>query len=358
VLLPSDTDKTPAGSSAGSAAATASGLAALAFGLETSLDSAQLIAPAGAAGVVGLKPTVGRVSRDGVLPVARSQDSPGPLAQTVEDAALALQAVAGPDGADPATAGAPPVPDYLAGLVPTALAGKRVAVINSTTNPYPAAVAAIQALGATTVVKAIPAPSPNPPSIVTRELERDLDGYLADAGGDAAGSLQEIVDYNLAHPEEGLKYQQRQLLEALAVDLADPATLAAYEADRAAGLASNRAVIDGVLSNGTPLDPGDDFDVIVVPSGNSLVGVADRAGYPVLSVPAGYGTGGNSRNPIGVNFVGPAYGEAALLAAGYAFEQATKVRLAPSFTNPSMWRCVAGSTFFTGELCHPGDRNG
>ena len=80
----------------------------------------------------------------------------------------------------------------------------------------------------------------------------------------------------------------------------------------------------------------------MVPSGNALVGIADRAGYPVLTVPAGYGTGGAGRNPIGVTFVGRRGSEAELLAAGYAFEQATNVRLAPSFTNPSMWRCVAG----------------
>ena len=92
-------------------------------------------------------------------------------------------------------------------------------------------------------------------------------------------------------------------------------------------------MIDGLLS---------DTDVIMVPSGDALVGIADRAGYPVLTVPAGYGTGGAGRNPIGVTFVGGAVSEATLLAAGYAFEQATNVRLAPSFTNPSMWRCVAG----------------
>ena len=358
VLLPSDTDKTPAGSSAGSAAATASGLAAMTVGMETSTDTAQLISAAGVAGVVGLKPTVGLVSRDGVLPVAKSQDSPGPLTRTVYDAALQLQAIAGEDAADPATVGAPAPPDYLAGLVPGALAGKRVAVINSNTAPYPAAVAAIQALGATTVVKTIGNPSPNPPSIVTREFERDLNAYLADTEGSGAKSLAEIVAYNLANADEGLKYQQGQLLTAQAVDLSDPVAAAAYEADKAAGRASNRALIDTLLNNATPADPADDFEVIVVPSGNGLVGIANRAGYPVLSVPAGYGTGGAGRNPIGVTFVGPGFGEARLLAAGFAYEQATNVRLAPSFTNPSMWRCVTGSTFFTGELCHPGDRLG
>ncbi len=114
-------------------------------------------------------------------------------------------------------------------------------------------------------------------------------------------------------------------------------------------------MIDAVLSNGTPDDSGDDFDVVVVPSGNSLVGIADRAGYPVLTVPAGYGTGSTGRNPVGVTFVAGAFEEADLLAAGYAYEQASDVRLAPSWTNPSMFRCVAGSTFYSPHHCHPGD---
>ena len=233
VLLPSDTDKTPAGSSGGSAAATASGLAAMTVGLETSLDTAQLIAPAGVAGVVGLKPTVGRVSRAGVLPVATSQDSPGPISRTVYDAAVQLQAIAGADAADPATVGAPAPPNYLAGLVPTALSGKRVAVTNSTTAPYPTAVAALQALGATTVVTTVGNPSPNPPSIVLREFKRDLNAYLAGTRGKSgAKSLQEIIDYNNANPVEGLKYQQGQLVAAQAVDLADPATAAATSRTR------------------------------------------------------------------------------------------------------------------------------
>ena len=327
VLLPSDTDKTPAGSSAGSAAATASGLAALTVGTETSTDSAQMIAPAGVAGVVALKPTVGLVSRAGVMPVARTQDSPGPITRTVYDAALALQAM--DDGAT----------DYVGGLAPDALSGKRVAVISSTTAPYPVAVSAIQALGATTEVVTVGTPSPNPPSIVLREFERDLDSYLSGVSG-GAGSLEAIIAYNQANPVEGLKYQQRELTEAAAADLS------AYEADRDAGLASSRALIDALLANA---------EVVMVPSGHALVGIADRAGYPVLTVPAGYGTGGAGRNPIGVTFVGTAGSEAKLLAAGYAYEQATKVRLAPSWTNPSMWRCVPGSTFYSPHHCHPGD---
>ncbi|HSI81791.1 MAG TPA: amidase family protein [Solirubrobacterales bacterium] len=355
VLLPADTIKPTPGSSTGAAAATASGMAAMAVGIETSTDTAQLIAPAGVNGVVGLKPTVGRVSRNGVMPVARSQDSPGPIAQTVADAAAQLGAIAGEDRADPGTADAPPVPDYLAGLDPDALAGKRVAVVASSAGPYPDVVAALDRLGTTTVVKTVGTPAPNPPSIVGREFERDLDAYLAGLRGPGAGSLAEIIAYNQAHEVEGLKFGQDELVEAESVDLSDPATKAAYEADLEAGRASSQALIDEILDNGTPGDPDDDFDVIVVPSGDSLVGIADRAGYPVLTVPAGFGTGNQGRNPIGVNFVAGAFAEDELLAAGYAYEQATKVRLAPSWTNPSMWRCVAGSEFFSPHHCHPGD---
>jgi Asp-tRNA(Asn)/Glu-tRNA(Gln) amidotransferase A subunit family amidase len=323
VLLPSDTDKTVAGSSAGAAAATAAGLAAFTVGLEQAPDDAQRIAPAGVAGVVGFKPTVGSVNREGVLGIARSQDSPGPIARTVSDAASAFSALSGS-----------PVP-----LSATALSGKRVAVTSSTAAPYPAAVAALGGLGATTVTKTVGTPEPNPPSIVGRSFERDLNAYLGGVSG-GAGSLQGIVDYNAAHPVEGLKYQQRDLISALSPDLS------AFDADLATGSASNAAVIDGLLA---------DTDVVMVPSGDPLVGIADRAGYPVLTVPAGYGTGGAGRNPIGVTFVMAAGSDAALLAAGYAFEQATNVRLAPSYTNPSMFRCVPGSTFFSPHHCHPGD---
>src|SRR3954452_1713463 len=161
VLLPSDTDKTVAGSAAGSAASTAEGLAALTFGLETSPDTAQIIAPAGAAGVVALKPTVGLVAPDGVLGVAKAQDAVGPITRTVADAATALGALTGKSYA-----------------LPTSLAGRKVAVINSTAAPFPAAVAALQGTGATTTVKTAGTPSPNPPSVVTRSFEKDLNAYL------------------------------------------------------------------------------------------------------------------------------------------------------------------------------------
>ncbi|MEO9324251.1 amidase family protein [Nocardioides sp. C4-1] len=355
VLLPSDTDKTPAGSSAGAAAATSSGLAAITFGLETSPDAAQLLAPANAAGVVGLKPTVGLVSRTGVMPVARSQDSPGPIARTVFDAALALNAMAGPDATDPATADAPADVDYTASLDRGALAGRRIAVVSSTSAPYNAMVAALTAAGATTT-QVTPGTPASVPSVVDTEIGRDLDAFLAADATGGAGSLDEVLAYNTANAQEGLKYQQERLAAAGAVDLADPTVGAAYEADLAAGRAANRAVIDGVLTNGTPDDASDDFDAILVPAASPVIASADRAGYPALTVPAGYGTGSAGRNPVGVTFVGTAYSEARLLADAHALEVATDVRRAVSWTNPSMWRCVPGSTFFTGAYCNTGDR--
>ena len=191
-------------------------------------------------------------------------------------------------------------------------------------------------------------PSPNPASVVAREFKRDVDAFLA-GRSEGARSLQQIIDYNAANPVEGLKYQQGQLISAAGADLST------YEADLAQGKASNAAVIDALLTNGTPGDASDDFDVVMVPSGNGIVNVADRAGYPVLTVPAGFGTGGAGRNPIGVTFVAGAGAENKLLAAGYALEQATGVRQAPSYTNPSMFRCVPESFFYSPHHCHPGD---
>ncbi|WP_197038543.1 amidase family protein [Herbidospora cretacea] len=336
VLLPNDTDKTPAGSSAGAAAATASGLAAITIGMETSPDSAQLLAPADAAGVVGLKPTVGLVSTDGVLPVAKSQDAPGPITRSVGDAAAILNVIADP---------AAPV-DYTKDLKADALAGKKIAVVSSTSAPYQEAIAKLQGLGATVTQVSIAAPAATD-SVVATEFKRDLNAYLAETK--PGTTLQSIIDYNLANPVEGLKYQQGQLLAAQAVDLSDPATNAKYTADLANGKAANQAVLDTVLGS---------YDLILVPSGSNVIGYADRAGYPALTIPAGYGVQASSagRNPIGVTLIGGAFSEAKLLAGGYALEQAIDDRLAPSYTNPSMWRCVPESTFFTGEFCLPGDR--
>ena len=154
VLNPYDLDFGTSGSSAGSGSAAASGLAAITIGTET---SGSIVSPSAMQSLVGLRPTVGLVSRTGILPISATQDTAGPMTRTVADAAAELQAIAGKDAEDPATDTAPAaVPDYLTGLTANALAGKRIGVINNTNAQYVAAVAAVQALGATTVQIAAP----------------------------------------------------------------------------------------------------------------------------------------------------------------------------------------------------------
>jgi amidase len=375
-LLPSDTNKTVGGSSGGSAAAVSAGLAPLAVGLETATsEGAQLVAPAGNAGVVGLKPTTGLISRTGVMPVARSQDSPGPIGQSVADVATALGVMAGPDPSDPATAGQPStLPNYTAGLSTTALSGKKVAVISSTTVPYPTAVSELTTLGATTKV-VTPGAASKTPSVIPYEFHKDLNEFLS-SETTGAKSLQEIIEYNTANPVEGLKFQENGLLAAEATETENPTTKATYEENLVKGQTESRAVINNILNAGTPEEPADDYSVIMVPSGNALVGIADRAGYPVLSVPAGFGAEASSTgaDPVGVDLIGTAYSEAELLDDGYALEEGLKARQlgpefmkaspnptfngSPSETNQSMFRCVPGSSFFKPYDCNVGEREG
>jgi amidase len=339
VLNPYNADVTPSGSSSGSGAAAASGLAAVTIGTET---SGSIVSPAAANGVVGLRPTVGLVSRTGILPISASQDTAGPMTRTVADAAAELQAIAGRDAEDPATAEQPPVPDYLAALSTNALDGRRIGVVDNDNDNYEAAVAAVQALGAETVLIPTPQPSQNFPQILTQEFKRDLNAYLARLGDRAPmKSLADIIAYNDAHAAEALKFGQTQALASEAVDLGDPAQNAAYVANRDGGRAATRAAIDGALTRGTA-DPADDLAAILTPN-NSLIGTGARAGYPQLSVPAGYDE--DDRRPVNVSFTGTAYSEATLLAFGYAYEQATRSRRPPSEINPSLWRCVPGSAF-------------
>jgi len=378
VLLASDTNKSIGGSSGGSADAVATGMAPLAIGTEASPEAAQLIAPAGNAGVVGLKPTTGLISRTGLLPVAKSQETPGPIGQTVSDVAAALDALAGPDPSDPATEGQPTtLPDYTAGLSPGALGGKQIAVIPSPAAPatlppqYVAAESELGALGATTVVET-PGTGTSQPSVIPYEFHKDLDEFLGNRRaftrpGRGARSLQQIIEYNEANPVEGLKFGQAGLTAAQAVETGNPATTATYEEELTRGQSEDRETINQLLQGGV--------SAIMVPSGSPLVGIADRAGYPVLTVPAGFGIQNSSTggDPVGVDFIGAAYSEAQLLAYGYAFEQGTEARRsgpaymvstahpnpslsgAPSETNQSMWRCVPGSAFFAPYDCNTGE---
>ncbi len=367
VLLPSDTNKSVGGSSGGSTAAVSAGYAPLAIGSETSPDSAGLITPAANAGLVALKPTVGLVSQNGLLPVAKSQDSPGPIGQTVTDVAETMNVLAGSK-------------DYTSGLTTTALQGKSIATVPdaSTSDAYQSAVAALGTLGATATV-VTPGTATAAPSVVPYEFHRDLDNYLAEASHPGAKSLQGLIDYNNANPTEGLKFQQEDLTGAEAVDTGDPATTSTYQQDLSQGESDDRALIDGILSAGG-------YSAIMVPvttsptsaaptGGNYLVGVGDRAGYPIVTVPAGFAPQNSSTggDPLGVAFIGTKDSEAQLLDVAYAFEQGVNARNtgpmymitatnpnptfsgAPSETNQSMWRCVPGSAFYKPYECNAGD---
>ena len=239
VLNPYNADITPSGSSSGSGAVAAAGLAPITIGTET---SGSITSPANDQGVVGLRPTVGLVSRTGILPISATQDTAGPMTRTVADAAAELGAIAGKDPEDPATATAPDtVPNYLAGLSPTALQGKRIGVINNNNAQYTAAVAAIQALGATTVQ--IPTPTaPSSSSILFQEFKRDLAAYFSRLPANAPmKTLADVIAYNNAHANDALKYGQSTFTQAQATDLTNPAEFAAYVTTRDNGRRATRS---------------------------------------------------------------------------------------------------------------------
>lgn len=370
-LLPADTNKNVGGSSGGSAGAVSVGLAPLAIGLETSPEASRAIVPAENAGLVAIKPTVGLVSRAGVMPTARSQESPTPMAMTVADVAAQLDVLAGPDPADPATQTQPsPVPDYSAGLVPTALAGDKIATVAVKATPsersanelaYVAATEAATSAGATTEV-VTPGAAATAPSVVPYEFHRDLDSYLA-APGDGPESLQGVIGYNKEHPVEGLKFGQAGLIAAQATSISGEKT--AYETNLATGRTESKAVINATLTGGKV--------ALMVPSGSALVAIADRAGYPVLTLPAGFGLQDSSTgaDPIGVDLIGVEYSEAELLADAFALEAKMEARQkgpaymragsivapqfsgVPSMTNPSMFRCTPGSAYYSPYDCNP-----
>jgi Asp-tRNA(Asn)/Glu-tRNA(Gln) amidotransferase A subunit family amidase len=358
VLNPYDVRLSPNGSNAGAAAAVASGLAAGAVGVESDAvtsgtstvsngASPSIVVTAAATGVVGMRPTFGLVGRTGVLPVARSQDTPGPLARTVADAAAILTAIAGHDPDDPATASTPAsAPDFTAALDEDALAGARIGVIapgpNDTAarNRFADAVQVITDLGATPVPLTAPA-RPSTPKIVDRELRRDLEAYL-ERNDAPVRSLAELIASNDAHPADTLKFGQDRLRAAAAVDLSDPATAAAYQSDLQAGRAAARAWIDGLLAS-------NDVDAIMSPTANTAeVGV--RAGYPQITVSAGYDP--IRRRPVNVSFTGTAGDDAKLTGFAHAFERAAGVRRTPSEVNPATWHCVAPIAYLP-RTCPP-----
>jgi amidase len=336
---PHGTGRNPSGSSSGSAVAVAAGLVPLAVGTET---DGSIVSPANACGVVGLKPTVGLVSRSGIVPVSAVQDTAGPMARCVADAAALLGAMAGQDPADAATAqpgaqsGARPG-DYCAFLDPGALAGARVGIWRDgsqqagigTAAVLEAAVSRLRACGADVIdpVHLPDAEKINEPEFAAllHEFRHDLDAYLGALGGDHPASLAELIDFNTRNASRVLVHFGQELFEQAAAKsdgLADPEYLAARgEADRLARTALDTALGEHALDAVVALTGSPAWLTDHVLGDHPVFGTSSPcavSGYPAISVSAGLVRG----LPVGISFMGPAWSEPHLIALAYAFEQA------------------------------------
>ena len=333
VRNPHALDRTACGSSSGSGAAVAAGLAWGAIGTET---DGSIICPASANGVVGLKPTVGLVSRTHVIPISHSQDTPGPMTRNVRDAALLLSAIAGSDPADAATVDADRRRvDYAAGL-DGSMRGVRVGVLRDAvgtdptlTEVFEAAIERLRASGAVLVDIARVDPPPGLGAaefaVLLTEFKADLNAYLATTPATVTTrTLAEVIAFNEAKAARELPlFGQDIFLQAQATrGLDDPAYLAALRTSRDGArrtldrlMRDNRVMILVAPSYGPawPSDPvhGDQY------SGVSASRLPAISGYPHLTVPMGRVRG----LPVGLSFIGPAWSEAALLQAGDAYER-------------------------------------
>jgi amidase len=353
---------TPGGSSSGPGIAVAANLAAVGIGTET---SGSILSPGTANGLVGIKPTVGLISRDGIIPITAEQDTAGPLARTVTDAAIVLGVIAGFDPADPATeACLTPgncLSDYTRFLDRHAMEGARIAV-----PPFPAnradvmnnAIAVLRANGA--FVELVPALAPqlpgcpaSPPfvfppaagcsTVLNYGFKRDLNAYIAAHVRHSfpVQSLADVVAFNTAFGPAATKYGQDLAQFSELFDTAPgSADTLRYLADRAEDITRSRGAIHAVL-DGPDGVPGttDDFDALLF-SGNSGAATPAKAGYPSIVVPGGtfqnvvtppFPDGFNAKDgPAGVTFSAGAFSEPRLIALAYAFEQATHFRTPPA----------------------------
>ncbi|MBO0813370.1 MAG: amidase [Microlunatus sp.] len=323
VINPYDASQTPSGSSSGSGVAAAAGLATLTIGTET---SGSILSPARANSVVGVKPTVGAVSRTGIVPISASQDTAGPMTRTVYDAAVLLTAIIGIDPEDPATAGNRLAGvDLAADLSTESLRGTRVGYVENDDQRYRDALALLRQQGAELIKVTVEEGKAD--SILELEFQRDMNAYLARLPASAPmKSFAQIRQYNLDHPQ-GRKFGQAHFDHGVEVDFSDPAQLAAYEELRDQGITESRSTIDTLLT---------EHDLVAIVSKSETIGVGARAGYPSVSVPAGYSE--ENLSPVSITFLGTAWSEPRLLPLAYAYEQASQLRRTPEEINPSLFR--------------------
>jgi amidase len=340
-------DRTPSGSSSGSGGAIAANFAAVAVGTET---DGSVTSPAAAQCLVGIKPTIGLVSRSGIVPIAHSQDTAGPMTRTVADAAILLGAMAGADTRDAITASSTPKGqrDYTKYLDPDGLRGARIGVARDKYMGYSSRTDAVIAT-ALDVMKAHGATIVDPANIATArhldddeydillyEFKADLNAYLAGLGADApVRSLADVISYNEKNASREMPYFAQEIMEA--AQKKGPLTEAKYKTELAKG--KRLAGAEGIDATMKKYR----LDAIVAPTwgpaslidlvngdpsgGGSFTSPAAVAGYPHITVPAGFVFG----LPIGISFVGGAWSEPTLIRLAYAYEQATKHRKPPRF---------------------------
>lgn len=349
----------PGGSSSGSAVAVAAGYVAAAIGTET---SGSLLSPANQNGIVTVKPTLGLISRAGIIPIAASQDTAGPMTRNVRDAAILLNVVAAPDPLDPATEALQRPADYTRFLDKDGLKGARIGVPSDPADPgndvyygplAPAAarvmheaVAAIEDAGATVVRANIGSrgwlggpgaeiailnrnrwsPEYNQrarlPIVFVYELKAGMNAYLRDwARNTQMRTLADIVAFNAANAAQALRFGQDVFLAAEETkgDLSE----IEYKAARAMDLRSARTLgLDAYLD-------GHRLDAVLFPASMGAA-IAAKAGYPSVQVPAGFiALENGAEKPYGATFTGRAWSEPTLLRLAYAFEEATKARRPP-----------------------------
>lgn len=336
-------DRNTCGSSAGSGASVSANLAMLAIGTET---NGSIICPSQTCGIVGIKPTVGLVSRDGIIPISFSQDTAGPMARTVTDAAICLSAITGMDPIDTKTIEAKEHHgnDYTKFLNENSLSSKRIGVYHSRKGRHPRvdrvfdkAVQDMKDQGATIIelenVMDGPANS-NSFNVMLHEYKDGLNKYFKSLGENAKiKKLEDLIAFNKEDDMELYYYDQTYLEQALEKDDLESeeyrtALEAMYEASRTNGIDKVMAEhkLDAIVSpSGSPawksdLTNGDNFSL-----GSSSA--AAISGYPNITVPMGFIDG----LPIGISIYGKAWSEGTLIEIGYSYEQATQHRQAPQF---------------------------
>lgn len=336
-------DHNPCGSSSGSGVAVSANLCAVAIGTET---DGSITCPASVSNLVGIKPTVGLLSRSGIIPISATQDTAGPLARTVKDAAILLGALAGADANDAVTANSngKAQTDYTPFLKADALKGKRIGIdrkkksINQHLNKLlDEAIALLQQQGATVVdieyVEKINPLGKYETEILQTEFKDGVNKYLAGCNINIK-TLSDVIAFNKANEDKAMPYFKQEQLENC--DKKTGLQSAAYLEALAKGRDASRKIIDAVIAEnkldaiaGITMGPSCSIDMLYGDrwGDDFLTQPAAMSGYPHISLPCGMA----NRLPVGFSFFGAAYTEPQLIAMAYAYEQVAKKRVVPEF---------------------------